>query len=166
MKRREFITLLGGAAAWPFVARAQQPERMRRIVVLMGSAENDPNGQAASNAFRQALKELGWTGRNIQIDYRWIAGSPDRASTYATEVVARAPDVILAHGTFVLTALQQATRSIPIVFVVVANPVDAGFVQNLAHPEGNITGFSTFEPEIGGKWLELLKEVKPRAYGV
>jgi len=162
VRRRDFIKVVGGSVAtFPLAARAQQPERMRRIGVLMGSAENDPNGQAASKAFRQALKELGWTDRNIQIDYRWTAGNPDRASTYAEEVAARAPDVILANGTFVLTALQRATRSIPIVFVVVANPVDAGFVQNLAHPEGNITGFSTFEPEIGGKWMELLKEVKP-----
>ena len=163
MQRREFITLLGGAAAtWPLNARAQQPDRMRRIGVLMGNAENDPDGRAATDAFRQSLQELGWTeGRNIRIEKRWAAGKLDRARTYAAELATLVPDVVLANGTQVLTALRQATRSIPIVFVVVADPVGAGFVQDLAHPGGNITGFSTFEPEIGGKWLELLKEINP-----
>jgi putative ABC transport system substrate-binding protein len=164
MRRREFIKVVAGSAAsWPLVARAQQSsERVRRILMLMGNAENDPNGPAFIGAFRQSLQELGWTeGRNIRIDYRWAAGKPDRALTYATEVTTLAPDVVLANGTQVLTALQRATRRIPIVFVVVADPVGAGFVKNLAHPGGNITGFSTFEPEIGSKWLELLKEIKP-----
>ena len=171
MKRREFITLLGGAAlAWPVAARAQQAERVRRVLVLMGSAETDPNGQASTATFRRSLQELGWTdGRNIKIDYRWTAGKPDRARDYATKLATLAPDVIVANGTQVLTALQRATRSIPIVFVVVADPVGAGFVHDLAHPGGNITGFSTFEAEIGGKWLQLLKEIKPgltRAAGI
>jgi ABC-type uncharacterized transport system substrate-binding protein len=163
MRRREFITLLSGATvAWPFSARAQQPERVRRILVLMGSAKDDPNGKASIATFRLSLQQLGWAdGRNIRIDYRWTAGKPDRAREYATELATLAPDVIVANGTQVLTALQRATRSIPIVFVVVADPVGAGFVQNLARPGGNITGFSTFEPEIGGKWLQLLKEIKP-----
>jgi putative ABC transport system substrate-binding protein len=162
MRRRDFITWAGGAAAWPFAARAQQPGGVRRIVMLMGNAENDPNGPAFTGAFRQSLQDLGWTeGRNIRIDNRWAAGKPDRALTYASEVATLAPDLVLANGTQVLTALQRATRRIPIVFVVVADPVGAGFVKNLAHPGGNITGFSTFEPEIGSKWLGLLKEIKP-----
>ena len=163
MRRREFITLLGGATlARTVSARAQQIERVRRILVLMGGAENDPNGQAATVAFRQGLQKLGWTdGQNIRIDYRWAAGQPDRASVYATELAALAPDIILANGTQVLAALQRVTRSIPIVFVVVADPVGGGFIQDVARPGGNITGFSTFEPEIGGKWLELLKEIDP-----
>jgi len=163
MRRREFITLLGGATlARTVSARAQQIERVRRILVLMGGTENDPNGQAATVAFRQGLQKLGWTdGQNIRIDYRWAAGQPDRASVYATELAALAPDIILANGTQVLAALQRVTRSIPIVFVVVADPVGGGFIQDVARPGGNITGFSTFEPEIGGKWLELLKEIDP-----
>src|SRR4029079_638407 len=165
MRRREFITLLGGATlARTVSARAQQIERVRRILVLMGGAENDPNGQAATVAFRQGLQQLGWTdGQNIRIDYRWAAGQPDRASVYATELAALAPDIILANGTQVLAALQRVTRSIPIVFVVVADPVGGGFIQDVARPGGNITGFSTFEPQIGGKWLELLREIAPRA---
>jgi putative ABC transport system substrate-binding protein len=162
MRRREFISLIGGAAAWPLVVRAQLSKRVRRIVVLMGNAESDPNGKAYTGAFRRSLQELGWTeGRNIRIDYRWAAGKPDRANAYATELMSLAPDVVLANGTQVLTALHRATQTIPIVFVVVADPVGAGFVEGLSHPGGNITGFSTFEPEIGGKWLELLKEIKP-----
>jgi putative ABC transport system substrate-binding protein len=162
LKRRDFITLLGGMAALPLAVRAQKPERVRRIIMLMGNAENDPNGKAYTDAFRQSLQELGWTeGRNVRIDYRWAAGKPDRANAYAAELATLAPDVVLANGTQVLTALQRATRSIPIVFVVVADPVGAGFVKGLSHPGGDITGFSTFEPEIGGKWLELLKEIKP-----
>jgi putative ABC transport system substrate-binding protein len=163
MRRREFITLIGGAAAaWPIGVCAQQPERVRRIVVLMGNAENDPVGKAYTDAFRQSLQKLGWTeNRNVQIDYRWAAGKRNRARAYAKELATLAPDVVLANGTQLLTALQKATRNIPIVFVVVADPVGAGFVKDLAHPGGNITGFSTFEPEIGSKWLELLKEIMP-----
>lgn len=162
MKRRDFITLLCAAAAWPGAGRAQHSEQVRRIVVMLGNAENDPNGKAYSGAIRQGLQELGWSeGRNVRIDYRWAAGSSDRANAYAMEVAAQPPDVVVANGTQLLTALQKATRNIPIVFVVVADPVGAGFVKDLSHPGANITGFSTFEPEIGGKWLELLKEIQP-----
>jgi putative tryptophan/tyrosine transport system substrate-binding protein len=162
MKRREFITLLGGAAAWPLAARAQQSQRMRRVGVLMAYAESDPEAQARVVAFRQGLRELGWTeGHNLQMDYRYGTGEPDRARIFVTELLSLAPDVIVAHGTPALTALHRATRTIPVVFVSVIDPVGAGYVESLALPGGNITGFSTFEPEIGGKWLELLKEVAP-----
>jgi putative ABC transport system substrate-binding protein len=158
--RRYFIALVGGAAAWPLGARAQQ-DRPRRIAIMMAPAENDPEGQARVTAFRQKLQELGWTeGHNVEIAYRWAAG-PDRAPGYAAEFVRLAPDVIVANGTPALTALHQATRIIPVVFVVVVDPVGAGYVHSLARPGGNITGFSTFEPEMGTKWLELLKEAAP-----
>jgi putative tryptophan/tyrosine transport system substrate-binding protein len=162
-KRRDFITLLGGAAAsWPLAARAQQPDRMRRVGVLAAYPENDPEAQARVVAFRQALQGLGWTeGRNIAMEYRWGAGDAGRARTFVAELVSLKPDVILAHGTPALTALYEATRTIPVVFVSVIDPVGAGTVQSLARPGANITGFSTFEPEIGGKWLELLKEIAP-----
>jgi putative tryptophan/tyrosine transport system substrate-binding protein len=163
MRRRAFISLLGGAAAaWPLAASAQQGERVRRIGVLAAYAENDPEAQARVVAFRQALQGLGWTeGRNIAMEYRWGAGDAGRARTFVAELVSLKPDVILAHGTPALTALYEATRTIPIVFVSVIDPVGAGTVQSLARPGANITGFSTFEPEIGGKWLELLKEISP-----
>jgi len=163
MKRREFITLLGGAAAWPLTARAQQPGRMRRIGVLMNLAENDPESQARIAAFREGLAKLGWTeGRNVQIKYRWIAGDPDRARTYAAELVKLKPDVIFAATASSLWPLQQETRSVPIVFVQVADPVAAGFIANLARPGGNITGFSQYEYAIGAKWVELLKQIAPQ----
>jgi putative ABC transport system substrate-binding protein len=164
MKRREFITLLGSAAAtWPMVARAQQPDRMRRIGVLTaGSAADDPDGQARSAAFLQGLQQLGWTdGRNIRIDYRQGAGDADNMRKYATELVALAPDVILASGTATMAPLLQATRTVPIVFAQVTDPVGAGFVDSLARPGGNVTGFVLFEYAISGKWLELLKEIAP-----
>jgi putative tryptophan/tyrosine transport system substrate-binding protein len=163
MRRRDFITLLSGAAAaWPIAARAQQTERMRRVGMLMAYAETDPEAHARVNAFRQGLRELGRTeGHSLLIDYRWGTGEPDRAQTFATELVSLAPDVIVAHGTPALSALHRTTRTIPVVFVSVIDPVGAGYVQSLPLPGGNITGFSTFEPEIGGKWLELLKEVAP-----
>jgi putative tryptophan/tyrosine transport system substrate-binding protein len=163
MRRREFITLLGGIAAmWPLAARAQQPVRMRRVGMLVAYAENDPEAKTRVAAFRQGLRELGWTDEdNLRIELRWGTGDPVRAQTFATELISLAPDVIVAHGTPALTALHRATRTIPIVFVSVIDPVGAGYVQGLAVPGGNITGFSTFEPEIGGKWLELLKEVAP-----
>jgi ABC-type uncharacterized transport system substrate-binding protein len=162
MKRRDFITLLGGAGVWPLGARAQQRERMRRVGVLMAYAEGDPEAQARVVAFRQGLRELGWTeGHNLQMDYRYRTGEPDRARIFVTELLSLAPDVIVAHGTPALTALHRATRTIPVVFVSVIDPVGAGYVESLALPGGNITGFSTFEPEIGGKWLELLTEVAP-----
>jgi putative ABC transport system substrate-binding protein len=163
MRRRAFITLLGGAAAaWPIAARAQQPERMRLIGVLAAYAESDPEAHARIAAFLQGLRELGWTeGRNLRVELRWGTGDPDRAQSFATELISLAPDVIVVHGTPALTALHRATRTIPVVFVSVIDPVGAGYVQSLALPGGNITGFSTFEPEIGGKWLELLKEIAP-----
>jgi putative ABC transport system substrate-binding protein len=162
LKRREFITLLGGATSWPLAARAQQPERMRRIGVLFDLAENDPEGQARIAAFLQGLAQLGWTdGRNVRIDIRWATSSDD-IRKYAGELVALAPDVILAAGTPSLAPLHQITRTVPIVFVNVVDPVGGGFVDSLARPGGNATGFMLFEYIVGGKWLELLKEIAPR----
>jgi putative tryptophan/tyrosine transport system substrate-binding protein len=162
MKRREFIAGLGGAAAWPLAARAQQPERMRRIGVLLSTA-NDPEGQARVAAFQQELLQLGWTeGRNVLIDARWAAGNADNIRKYATELIALAPDVILANGSAVVAPLLQATRTIPIVFVFVPDPVGAGYVDSLARPGGNATGFTMFEYATSAKWLELLKEIAPR----
>ena len=162
MRRREFIAGLGSAAAWPLTVRAQQTAGMRRIGVVAAYPEPDPEAQVRVTAFRQTLQGLGWTeGGNVVIEYRWGADDPNRARTFAAELTALKPDVILAHGTPAVTALRAATRTIPVVFVSVIDPVGAGYVQSLARPGGNITGFSTFEPEIGGKWLELLKEVAP-----
>jgi len=161
--RRAFITLLGGTAAWPLAARAQQPERIRRIGVLMNLAVGDPEGEARSAGFLQALQQLGWSdGRNVRIDYRWAAGAADRFHRYAEELLALGPDVILAASTPSVQALQQATRTVPIVFAIVADPVGAGFVDSLARPGGNVTGFTPFEFGISGKWLELVKEIAPR----
>ena len=164
MKRREFITLLGGAAAaWPLAARAQQGERMRRIGVLMACAADDAEAQARLAAFLQGLQQLGWTvGRNVRIDTRWAAGNADDNRKYAAELVALAPDVILATGSSVVAPLLQVTRTVPIVFVQVTDPVGAGFVESLARPGGNATGFTLFEYGMSGKWLELLKEIAPR----
>src|ERR1700736_3782805 len=164
MKRREFISLLGGAVAtWPLAARAQQPDRMRRIGVLMNLSEDDPEAQRLVATFREGLAQLGWTeGRNLRIDYRWSAGDIERIRRYAAELVALAPDVILAYGGSVVGPLQQVTRTVPIVFVEVIDPVGAGFVTSLARPGGNATGFSLFEFGISGKWLELLKLIAPR----
>jgi putative tryptophan/tyrosine transport system substrate-binding protein len=163
MKRREFITLLGGAAAaWPLAARAQQRERMRRIGVLMNLAADDPEGQARLTAFAQGLQEFGWSeGRNVRIEYRWSAGQAERARKYAAELVALAPDVILATGSPSVMPLLELTRTLPIVFVQVADPVGAGLVESLARSGGNATGFSVFEYAISAKWLELLKEIAP-----
>jgi len=164
MKRRAFITLLGGAAvAWPLGARAQQPERMRRIGVLMNVAADDAEGQAGLAAFQQVLQQLGWSdGRNVRIDIRWGENDVDRDRRFATELVALAPDVILAAGTLGVTALQHVTRTLPIVFVEVSDPVGAGLVDTLARPGGNTTGFMNFEYSLSGKWLELLKQIAPR----
>jgi putative ABC transport system substrate-binding protein len=161
--RRELLVALGGAAAArPLAARAQQAERMRRIGVLMNLASDDAEGQARLAAFHQGLQQLGWTvGRNVQIDYRWGAGNADRIRKFAAELVALAPDVILSAGSPSVAGLQQATRSVPIVFVLVVDPVSSGFVDSLARPGGNITGFARAEYSIGGKWLELLKEIAP-----
>jgi putative ABC transport system substrate-binding protein len=163
MRRRDFMTLLGGAAvACPFAVRAQQPERMRRIAVLMGAA-NDADGQARVSALRHGLQELGWTeGRNIQIEVRLAGGDVNRMRTNATEVAAMAPDAIVATNAAILNALRQANDSIPVVFVLVANVVESGIVANQAHPGGNVTGFTNFEPAIAGKWLEILKETAPQ----
>ena len=162
MKRRDFITLLGGAVAWPLVARAQQPERMRRIGVLHLQAADDPEQQARIAAFRQGLQQFGWIdGRNLRIDFRWSAGSAADARKYASELVALSPDVILTSGAGAVAPLLQATRSVPIVFVLVADPVGAGIVDSLARPGGTVTGFTSFEYSFGGKWLELLKEIAP-----
>jgi putative tryptophan/tyrosine transport system substrate-binding protein len=163
LKRREAIALLGGAAAWPLAGRAQQGERVRRIGVLMHVTENDSDGQARLAVFVERLKERGWTeGRNLGFDIRWGADDPDRYPRQAAELVAMAPDVLVAPTSFTLAALQRATRSVPIVFVGVIDPVGAGFVSSLARPGGNTTGFIAFdEYTIGTKWLELLKEIAP-----
>ena len=164
MRRREFITLLGGAAAfWPLAARAQQAERVRRIGVLMHLAADDLEGQARFTAFRQGLQQLGLTdGRNVRIETRWGTSDAERMRRDAAELVGLAPDVILASTTAAMSALQQATGTVPIVFAGVADPVGAGFVASLARPGGNTTGFTPFEFGISGKWLELLKEIAPR----
>ena len=163
MRRREFITLLGGAAAaWPLAARAQQGERMRRIGVLTNLVADDPEAQARVGAFLQGLQELGWAvGRNMRIEYRWGAGDADRTRGYAAELVALAPDVILTSGASALAPLLQATRSVPVVFAQVPDPVGAGFVNSLARPGGNTTGFITYEYGLSGKWLELLTQIAP-----
>ena len=163
MIRREFITLIGGAAAaWPLGARAQQPERMRRVGVLNTLAADDGMGQARNGVFLQGLQQAGWTiGRSVQIETPWAAGDADRLRTYA-ELVALKPDVILATGNAGAAPLLHATRAVPIVFVIVPDPVGAGYVESLARPGGNVTGFTGYEFAFSGKWLELLKEVAPR----
>jgi putative ABC transport system substrate-binding protein len=163
VRRREFITLLGGAAAWPLAARAQQPERMRRVGILLNASSDDPQYQAWVGAFLQALALLGWTiGRNVRIDTRWAGANAAEIRRHAAELVALAPDVILAHGAGPVAALLEATRTVPIVFVAVIDPVGGGFVDSLARPGGNTTGFTLFEYGISGKWLELLQEIAPR----
>jgi putative ABC transport system substrate-binding protein len=162
MRRREFITLLGAAAAWPLVVHAQQRQPMRRIGVLMNLAADDPEGQARVAAFLQGLQETGWAvGQNAQIDIRWGAGDAERSQKNATELVALAPDVIFATTFPTVSALQQATRAIPIVFAGVVDPVGAGLVASLARPGGNTTGFAGFEYGLSAKWLELLKQIVP-----
>ena len=161
--RREFITLLGGAAAvWPLAAGAQQVERIRRIGILMGAA-NDPEGQARAKSFEQSVERLGWVaGRNVQIDYRWGArDNPEQARAYAAELVAAMPDLILTQGSQNSEAVAKQTHSIPIVFVEASDPMSSGLVSSMAHPGGNLTGFTNFEFSIGSKWLEILKEVAP-----
>jgi putative ABC transport system substrate-binding protein len=164
MKRREFITLLGGAAAgWPLMVRGQQPGQVRRIGVLMTQSENDPEADARLAAFRRGLQELGWfEGRNLRIEYRFAAGDPFRTRRYAAELVGQSPDLILANGSAILSALRDQTRTIPIVFVLVPDPVAYGFVASLARPGNNLTGLANFEYSMGGKWLEILKELAPR----
>jgi putative ABC transport system substrate-binding protein len=162
MTRREFIALIGSAATWPLPARAQQPSGMRRIGVLLGNAENDPQAQAGLAKFTKALQDLGWyVGRNIAIDYRWAAANLGRMATFAKELVALKPDLIVGSTTPVVEALRRETKTIPIVFVVVSDPVGSGFVNSLPRPGGNITGFINVESSLSGKWVELLKEVVP-----
>jgi putative tryptophan/tyrosine transport system substrate-binding protein len=164
MKRREFITLLGGAAAWPLAARAQQGNRVRSIGILLPAAADDSRLQAWVGAFLQGLALLGWTiGRNVRIDTRWAGANAAEIRRHAAELVALAPDVILAQGASAVGPLLQATRTVPIVFPVVVDPVGAGFVDSLARPGGNATGFMSFEFSLGGKWLDLLKQIAPGA---
>jgi putative ABC transport system substrate-binding protein len=160
--RRAFVAALGSAAVWPMVARAQQSNQACRIGVLQGFAETDPEAQTEITAFRRALQSLGWTGeRNVRIAYRWCAGDLERMRTFAKELVALQPDVILATTTPAVAALLRESRTVPIVFARVALPVEEGFVPNLARPGGNVTGFAFFEPSLVTKWLELLKEIAP-----
>ena len=163
MRRREFLSLVGGTVVvWPLTARAQQPERMRRIGALIVFAENDPEQRARNTAFLNRLEGLGWKdGRNLRIDYRFSEGDPERMRAHARELVALSPDLILVQTNPALTALRQTTSTVPCVFVQVSDPVGSGFVKSLAHPGGNLTGFTNFEPEMGGKWLEVLKENAP-----
>jgi putative tryptophan/tyrosine transport system substrate-binding protein len=164
MRRRDFISLIGSAAAtWPIAARAQQPGGIRRVGVLMSAVADDPEWQTRVTALRQVLQQLGWTdGGNVRIDIRWAGGNVDDSRKYAAELVALAPDVILAVGGSVVGSLLQATRTVPIVFTHTPDPVGAGFVASLARPGGNATGFTSFEYGMSGKWLELLKEIAPR----
>jgi len=168
MQRREFIALLSGAAAaWPPVVRAQPRDRMRRIGALMAYTVSDPEGQSRGAAFEQGLKGLGWVdGLNLRIEYRWPGGDVDQIGTSAKELVSMAPDVILGGATPAVTALQRVTRTIPIVFAGVTDPVGQGIVESLAHPGANLTGFTNFEFSLGGKWLELLKEIAPHIKSV
>ena len=159
MRRREFLGILGCAAVWPVASKAQQAERVRRIGILNILGPDDPEAQARTKVFEQTLQQLGWTvGRNLKIETRQIGADLDRLPRYASELVALAPDVIFSIGSLPVAALQQATRTIPIVFMNVPDPVGAGFVQSMAHPGGNSTGFSNFEYSMSGKWAELLKQ--------
>jgi len=164
MRRREFITVLSsGAVAWPLAARAQQPDRMRRIGVLMGFAESDREGQTFVAAFREGLQTLGWAeGHNIRIDYRWTALDKELMQRFAKELVALQPDLILTQSTPATAVLLQQTRTLPIVFGLLADPIGSGFVASFSRPGGNVTGFVTMQSTMGGKWLELLKEIAPR----
>ena len=162
MRRRDFISLVGGTLAWPLTARAQQREKMRRIGVLLNNAADDPESQRRMTALVQGLQQLGWTdGRNLRIEARWGAGDAERLRKNAAELVALAPDVVVAEGSASLGPLLQLTRAIPVVFTIVPDPVGAGFVDSLSRPGGNATGFSQFEFGLSGKWLELLKEIAP-----
>jgi putative ABC transport system substrate-binding protein len=165
MRRREFIAFVGSAAvAWPLTLRAQQskPKAMRRVAMLMPYSANDPQVQERNAAFLQGLQQLGWTvGENVQIDYRWSAGREDDTRKYAAELVSLAPDVLLVSGSAGVEPLRRVTRTVPIVFVLVPDPVGAGFVDSLARPGGNVTGFTQYDYSIAGKWLALLKEIAP-----
>ena len=162
MRRRDFITLIGAATTWPLALRAQQPERLRRVSVLLGIPENDPETNSRLRAFRLGMRDAGWVeGRNLQIEYRYAGTDRDTIKKHVAESIRLEPDVILANSSPVMVLLQPATNRIPIVFVVVNDPVRQGFISNLAHPGGNVTGFSFIEPEIVGKWVNLLVDVKP-----
>ena len=163
MRRRDLFTLIGGAASWPLAVRAQPAERMRRIGVLLQATKSDLEFQPRLKAFLDGLAQFGWTeGRNLQLEYRWAGGNADEIRRHAAELAVLAPDVLVAAGSTAVGALQQATRTIPIVFPTAGDPVGAGFVESLARPGGNITGFAAFEYAIGGKWLALLKDISPR----
>ena len=161
MRRREFIAVFGSAAVtWPLTARAQQPERMRRVGVVMGYAESDPNGQLQVTSFRQQLLKLGWVeGSNIRIDFRFAADDPERIRALAVELLGLGPDVMVSNSNVVTTILQSEVRTIPLVFVSVSDPIGSGFVTDLARPTGNVTGFANFQPTMGSKWLELLRQI-------
>jgi ABC-type uncharacterized transport system substrate-binding protein len=162
VKRRAFIRLLGMAAAWPIVARAQKPDRVRRIGVLYSLAEDDPESATRREAFEQAIKELGWTnGGNLRIDYRWTHNDPELGRKFVAELVALGPDVILTSGSVVVGPMVRATKDIPIVFLQVIDPVGSGLIESMAQPGANVTGFTQFEYSLAGKWLELLKEIAP-----
>src|SRR6476661_3186836 len=164
MRRRDFIMLAGGAAlAWPLAAHAQQAERVRRIGVVMAYAESDPNGQMQVAAFRQELQKLGWLeGNNLQIDFRYAADNPVRIRALAIELLGMSPNLMVSNSNFVTAILQSEVRTIPLVFVSVSDPEGSGFVTNLARPTGNVTGFANFQPSMGGKWLELLRQIVPQ----
>src|SRR5262245_31915673 len=163
MRRRQFLGILGGAAVWPVASKAQQAERVHRVGMLNIFGSEDPEGQARRAVFEQTLQQLGWTvGRDLKIETREVGSDLDRLRRYAAELVALAPDAIFSIGSLPVASLQQATRTIPIVFMNVTDPVGAGVVQNMAHPGGNITGFSNFEYSMSGKWAELLKQIEPK----
>jgi putative tryptophan/tyrosine transport system substrate-binding protein len=163
MKRREFISLVGGTAAWPLAAWAQEPGRLRRIGVLLALFDSDPEGQPRIAAFQRELDNLGWTeGRNIRIEYRWASGDAERFRVFAAELVATSPDVVVAHTSPSAEAVARETRTIPIIFALVADPVGSGLVTSLAEPGRNATGFTIFEPSLGAKWIEFLKQFSPR----
>jgi putative ABC transport system substrate-binding protein len=162
MKRRDFVATLGAAIVWPLAAQAQQPDRMRRLGLLANIAESDPEAQAMVGALQQGLQELGWVeGRSLRIDRRWGAGSPGRVEVLAKELVGLQPEVIVGYTTPAVLALRKETSSIPVVFVQISDPIGTGFVTNMAHPGGNITGFTNFESSMAGKWAEMLKEIAP-----
>lgn len=168
MRRRKFIVLVGGAAvAWPHAVTAQQPVRMRRIGVVMGYAESDPNGQLQVAAFRQQLERLGWVeGSNIRIDFRFAADAPERIRALALELLGLGPDVMVSNSNVVTTILQSEVRAIPLVFVSVSDPIGSGFVTDLARPTGNVTGFANFQPTMGSKWLDILRQIVPQLESV
>ena len=162
MRRRDFISLIGGAAVWPLAAWAQQGEQMRRLGVLSNIGESDIEAQSMAAALHRGLRELGWVnGRNLQVDHRWGAGNPERIAAFAKELVALKPEVIVAHTTPSVIALSRETNTVPLVFVQVSDPIGTGFITNMAHPGGNITGFTNFESSMVGKWVELLKDMAP-----